>query len=64
MSFFEKKFKSNLSFEQGINLLVQALELGLDEKEKMDYSRLEFAFINDKKEFTKLTSSELKSFIK
>ncbi len=64
MSFFEKKFKPNLSFEQGVNLLVQALELGLDEKEKMDYSRLEFAFIDDKKKFTRLSSSELKSFSK
>jgi proteasome alpha subunit len=64
MSFFEKKFKPNLSFEQGINLLVNALELGLDEKEKMDYSRLELAFIDEKKEFTTLTSNELKSFIK
>ncbi|MBN2126801.1 MAG: archaeal proteasome endopeptidase complex subunit alpha [Candidatus Diapherotrites archaeon] len=64
MSFFEKKFKPNLSFEQGIQLLLQALELGLDEKEKMDYSRLEFAFIDDKKEFTTLSSDELKAYIK
>ncbi len=60
MDYFEKEYKDKLSFDEGVSMLLKAISLSLDEKEKMDYKRLEFAYIDSKRKFTKIPNEKLK----
>ncbi len=62
MTHFEKNYKDNISFENGVNLIVNAIEKGL-EKEKADVNRLDFAFIEKGKKFERISKNELKSIL-
>jgi proteasome alpha subunit len=64
MEFLEKNYTPTITLTEGINLLINALEKGLDEKEKMDYTRLDFAYIDEKKEFTHIPNEEIKKQLK
>lgn len=61
MEFFEKEYKEGMNQEAGIELLLKALQKSLEEKEKLDYRRLEFAYVGDKMEFTKIPNEKLKT---
>lgn len=63
MSVFEKEYRENISFDAGISLLVKALAKSLDEKEKLEYQRLEFAFIDSSKAFKKILNERLKTYL-
>lgn len=63
MKFLEKDYKENLSLDEGILMLVGALEKGLVDKEKIDVSALDFAFIEKDKKFEKISKQKLKSVL-
>ncbi|MFH1255715.1 MAG: archaeal proteasome endopeptidase complex subunit alpha [Candidatus Diapherotrites archaeon] len=64
MELLEKDYKEGLSFDAGIQLLVDVLKKGLDEKEKLDYKRLEFSFVEEgKREFERIPVERLKGFV-
>ena len=59
----EKEYSKNISKDEGITLLLKVLKKGLDEKEKLDYRRLDFAFIDSKKDFKRIPIEKLKSYL-
>ncbi len=63
MKFLEKDYKENLSLDEGILLLIQSLEKGLSEKEKIDISALDFAFIEKGRKFERVSKQKLKSVL-
>ncbi|MFH0714638.1 MAG: archaeal proteasome endopeptidase complex subunit alpha [Candidatus Diapherotrites archaeon] len=63
MALFEKDFEENLSYEEGVNLMMQAIKKTLPENEKMDASRLDFAKIEEKGKFTRISRDELKTLL-
>lgn len=63
MTLFEKQWKENIGFDDSIILLLRALKAGLEEKEKLDFRRLDFAFIDSKKQFNKISSERIKSYL-
>lgn len=63
MEVFEKEFKEGLSLSEAVLLAYKAIEKSMPEKEKLTFSRVEFAVI-DKKGFRRLTDRELKSAFK
>ncbi|HLC79340.1 MAG TPA: archaeal proteasome endopeptidase complex subunit alpha [archaeon] len=62
MELFEKEWKDNISREGAIKLCLKALEMGLDEKEKLDPKRLQFMFIDSARKFTPVSQDELKGY--
>ncbi|HIH10033.1 MAG TPA: archaeal proteasome endopeptidase complex subunit alpha [Candidatus Diapherotrites archaeon] len=62
MEYFEKEWKDNLSRDAAAKLLLKALELGLDEKEKLDHKRLQFMYIDSARKYTSLSADEIKGF--
>ncbi|MBN2067717.1 MAG: archaeal proteasome endopeptidase complex subunit alpha [Candidatus Diapherotrites archaeon] len=63
MKFFEKEYKDNLPLEEGISLMINALEKCLEEKAKIDVNRLDFAFIEMGKKFERVPKQKLKSIL-
>jgi proteasome alpha subunit len=64
MDLFEKEWKENLSLENAVKMILRALEQGLDEKEKLDASKLQFMFVDNKgRKFTPISSDEVKGFL-
>ena len=63
MAFLEKNYKDGLGFDQTVSLLLEALEKGLGEKEKLDVNRLDFAFVENGKPFERVSPQKLKSFL-
>lgn len=63
MAFLEKSYKDGLGFDQTVSLLLEALEKGLGEKEKLDVNRLDFAFVENGKPFERVSQQKLKSFL-
>ncbi|MBU0662079.1 hypothetical protein KJ891_01340, partial [Candidatus Micrarchaeota archaeon] len=63
MQLFEKEWKEGMTQDEGIVLLMKALKKGLDDKEKMDYKRVEVAFIDRSREFRKIPNEKLKAFV-
>lgn len=59
----EKEWSESLKQDEGVILLLKALGKGLEEKEKMDYRRVEFAFIDGSREFRKIPNEKLKSYL-
>ncbi len=64
MDYFEKEFKEKLSFEEGVSVLLKAISASLDEKDKLDFKRLEFSFIDSKRKFQKISNDKLKNIMK
>lgn len=59
---FEKNYSDNITFDDGINLLLRALQAGLEPKEKLDFKRIDFGYIDEsKKEFVGIPNERLKS---
>jgi len=64
MEIFEKDWKENMNKEASVRLLAKALEHSLEDKEKMDNSKLEFMFVeNENRKFTPISQDELKSYL-
>lgn len=63
MEILEKDYKEDLSVEDGIKLLLKAIEGSLGEKEKMDLKRVEFAFIDSSRVFKRIPNDKLKSYL-
>lgn len=63
MDFFEKNYKDKMGLDEGISLLLKAMASALDEKEKMDYKRLEFAYIDSSQKFKTISNEKLKSLL-
>ncbi len=64
MELFEKDWKENLSKEAAVKLLVRVLEFSLDEKEKMDYAKLQFMIVGtDTRKFSPISQEELKAIL-
>ncbi len=43
--------------------MLEGLEKGLVEKEKLDYKRLDFAYIDKKQQFTRVAPEKLKAIL-
>jgi len=63
MEILEKEYKEDISLEDGMKLLLKAIEGSLGEKEKLDLKRVEFAFIDSKRVFTRIPNDKLKSYL-
>jgi proteasome alpha subunit len=63
MELFEKEYSDNMSFDDGVVLLLKALKRGLSEKEKLEANRLDFAFIEKDKLLKHISREEIKSFL-
>jgi len=63
MELFEKEYADNLSYEDGVVLLLKALKRGLTEKERLEANRLDFAFIEKGKQIKHISRDEIKSFL-
>lgn len=63
MKILESKYSENLNFDDAVSLALNALKKGLDEKEKLDYKRLDFAVIDEKKGFNRLEQEKLKNYL-
>ncbi len=63
MALFEKEFEDNLSYDEGLSLLLQAIKKTLPDNEKLDISRLDFAHISDAGKFKRIPREELKSYL-
>lgn len=62
MKVFESKYKENMGFDDAVSLTLDALEKGLDEKEKLDVNKLEFAFV-DRNKFSRISRDKIKSYL-
>jgi len=64
MEIFEKEWKENLSKDAAVKLLVKALEHGLEGKEKLDNSKLQFTLVDaTSKKFSPISQEELKGLL-
>ncbi len=61
MKLFERDYRDNLNLDQAIVLLLQGLEKGLGEKEKLDLNRVDFAVIEKGKGFERIPKQRLKT---
>ncbi len=61
--FLEKNYKDAMLLDDAIRLVVGALEKSLDEKEKIDINRLDFAFISKNNAFEKVGKQKLKTVL-
>lgn len=61
MKFLEKDYRENMSLDDGIVLCVKALEKGLEEKDKIDINRLDFALIENGRKFERLSKQRIKA---
>src|SRR3989344_3003058 len=63
MDLFERDWKENMSFDDAIVLSMKALKVGLDEKDKLDYKRLEYAFIDSSMTYKKIPNEKIKTYL-
>ena len=63
MQFFEKNYKEEMSFDSGVTAILKAMKASLPEKQKLDYKNLEFAYIDRKKEYSKISNEVLKGYL-
>lgn len=64
MEFLEQKFKDNLSRDDAMDLLIEALKKGTAaEKTKLEYQRLDAAYIEKGNPLTRISRDELKSYL-
>jgi len=63
MALFEKDYSEGLGLDDAINLGLKALSKGLDEKEKLSPERLDFAFVDEKRVFQRVSRNQVKSYL-
>jgi len=63
MKFFEKNYKDGLALEDAVRLVAGAIEKGLEDKEKLDINRLDFAFVSENSSFERIDKQKLKSIL-
>ena len=63
MEVFEKEFKEDLNLNDAISMSYKAIEKSMPEKEKISFTRVEFAII-DKDGFRHLTDTLIDSFVR
>jgi proteasome alpha subunit len=63
MKLFEKEYRDAMGLEEAVRVVASALEKGLDEKEKLDVNRLDFAFVSKGKPFERVEKQKLKSIL-
>lgn len=63
MEFFEKKYKENMSFEESVVLIVDAIKEGLGDKEKLSLDNLDFAYIEKGSIYKLISKQKLKSVL-
>ncbi|MEM4662647.1 MAG: archaeal proteasome endopeptidase complex subunit alpha [Candidatus Diapherotrites archaeon] len=63
MDILEKKYSEKLTLEEGVKLIANIIKECKEKNETFDVNNLEFAYIEDKKPFTKITAKELKAII-
>ncbi len=63
MQFFEKNYKEEISFDAGVTTILKAMKASLPEKQKLDYKNLEFAYIDRRKEYSKISNEVLKGYL-
>ena len=63
MDFFEKNFQSNLTREQAVKLVFNALEQGLPKNQKLSLDRVDFGFVDKEKPFARMDKNELKAVL-
>ncbi len=63
MELMEKQYKEGMTLDSAVALALKALKAGLDEKETLDYNRMEFAFIDAGRKFKKISAEKLKSYL-
>jgi proteasome alpha subunit len=63
MKVLEAKWNENLTLDDAMGLAIEALEKGLPEKEKLDFNRLELAYVDSQKTFTRIPKLKLKTFL-
>jgi len=63
MDLFERDWKENMSFDDAMVLSIKALKVGLDEKDKLDYKRLEYAFIDSSRIYKKIPNEKIRTYL-
>jgi len=63
MELLEKKFNERMSFEDAAKLAYNAIKVSLDKKEPFSINSLDFAFIEEGKEFQRIPPKKLKSVL-
>jgi len=63
MEFLEKKYNEKMSIEEAAKLAYNAIKSSLDKKEPFSANNLDFAFIEDEKEFQRIPAKKLKSIL-
>ena len=63
MDLFEKEWREGMGFDDAMVLSIKALKVGLDEKDKLDYKRLEYAFIDSSMIYKKIPNEKIKTYL-
>ena len=63
MEILEKEWRENMSFDDAMVLSLKALKLGLDEKDKLDYRRVEFAYIDSSRTYKGIPNEKIKAYM-
>ena len=63
MDLFEKEFKDEMAYDDGIALMLKAIKKTLPESEKLDPSRLEFGYIDLRMKYNSIPKEEMKSHL-
>jgi proteasome alpha subunit len=59
----EKNYKEGLSFDEAIAMLLEGMQKGIGEKDKLDINRLDFAFVEKGKAFERVSKQKLKAIL-
>jgi proteasome alpha subunit len=63
MEILEKDYNEKMALEQAVRLAAEALKQSKDKKEAFSLNSLDFAFIEDGKEFERISQKKLKSLL-
>ena len=63
MEILEKEWRENMSFDDAMVLSLKALKLGLDEKDKLDYRRVEIAHIDSSRTYKGIPNEKIKAYM-
>ena len=63
MASLEKNYKEGLSLDDAIAMLLEAMQKGIGEKDKLDINRLDFAFVEKGKSFERVSKQKLKAIL-
>ena len=63
MQLMEKNYRDTITLKEGVSLLVQALEAGQGDKEKLDLKRIDVAFIDKEGKYQKIPNDKIGSYL-